>query len=151
MRIDISVLVTDADDHVLLVHPGTGTRWRLPAATHTDTHPLGQIPTRALAAETDLHRPVTTILTIDHTPAADDDADGEEHVVLVCDGGRLTSTEREAAAVPDSATTVTKVRWIPFGFVGDYVTDTEETRIHTAYHAQTHGTLPLRLGAGASS
>uniref|UniRef100_UPI0018D19978 NUDIX hydrolase n=3 Tax=Streptomyces clavuligerus TaxID=1901 RepID=UPI0018D19978 len=127
------------------------TRWRLPAATHTDTHPLGQIPTRALAAETDLHRPVTTILTIDHTPAADDDADGEEHVVLVCDGGRLTSTEREAAAVPDSATTVTKVRWIPFGFVGDYVTDTEETRIHTAYHAQTHGTLPLRLGAGASS
>ncbi|WP_197362114.1 NUDIX hydrolase [Streptomyces clavuligerus] len=150
MRIDISVLVTDADDHVLLVHPGTGTRWRLPTATHTDTRPLGEIPAQALAAETGLHRPVTTILGIDHTPA-DTNTGGEERVVLVCDGGRLTSTEREAAAVPDSATTVTKVRWIPFGFVGDYVTDTEETRIHTAYHAQTHGTLPLRLGAGASS
>ncbi|MBY6307761.1 NUDIX domain-containing protein [Streptomyces clavuligerus] len=141
MRVEIAVLATAPDGRTLLVRqPGTAAQWRMPRGEVHDGVLLGDAAARGLAAETGIRLTVTHCLALDQAHTTD-------MLTIVCDCGTVTDD------IADTATTTpADLRWVPDGFLDDYVHPDEKARIHAATRAreQSNG-IRLSLDLGVSS
>ncbi|MBL7490727.1 NUDIX hydrolase [Frankia sp. AgB1.9] len=92
-----AVVLVDDDDRVLLVRPTYRPGWDLPGGVVEQDESPHTAARRELFEELSLDRPLGNLLAVDWVPAT---AERTEGLIVVFDGGRLSSDEAAGIRLP---------------------------------------------------
>ncbi|MGK4583504.1 NUDIX domain-containing protein [Kitasatospora sp. HPMI-4] len=137
-------LVRNGAGDVLLVKPTYKSGWTLPGGAAHEGEAISVAAARELAEETGLTREITHFFALDQVPR-NAEANSDEGLNVVCDGGTVTDEEAAAVAVPAGAAgELADLRWVPLDQLDEVTLPYQERRIRAAVAAADAGQrLPL--------
>ncbi|MFF8773791.1 NUDIX domain-containing protein [Kitasatospora sp. NPDC015120] len=135
-RLGATVLIlTQAGDKVLLVHPTYREGWILPGGGADPGESVSEAARREVQEELGLSLVVTHGLTEDQVPA-DAVTGSPEGINIVCDGGRMTPEDAAALSLPVTAAgELRALAWVPLDQLSDYCEPFMERRVRAAVAA----------------
>ncbi|MFC5664467.1 NUDIX domain-containing protein [Kitasatospora misakiensis] len=132
-RIGTQVLILNqAGNSVLLVHPTYRADWTLPGGDVAPGEPIITAARRVLFDRIGLDREISHGLLGDQVPY-NSNTGTPERISIVCDGGRMSVTDAAALSVPINHAPETRaLEWVPIDLLPRYTEPYIERRIRAA-------------------